>query len=70
MKGAVDRRLINASKLVVITEERKNKHRLEKEIGLGEETKRRRMAILVTDMFGTIVMLLSHCKLNVLEIKH
>ena len=68
MKGAVDRRLINASKLVVITEERKNKHRLEKEI--GEETKRRRMAILVTDMFGTIVMLLSHCKLNVLEIKH
>ena len=46
----------------------KTKHRLEKEI--GEETKRRRMAILVTDMFGTIVMLLSHCKLNVLEIKH
>ena len=32
--------------------------------------KRRRMAILVTDMFGTIVILLSHCKLNVLEIKH
>ena len=46
----------------------KTKHRLEKEI--WEETKRRRMAILVTDMFGTIVMLLSHCKLNVLEIKH
>ena len=37
---------------------------------VGEETKRRRMAILVTDMFGTIVMLLSHCKLNFLEIKH
>jgi hypothetical protein len=29
MKGVVDRRLINASKLVVITEEMKNKTRLE-----------------------------------------
>ena len=43
----------------------KTKHRLE----IGEETKKEEDGN-IGDGYGTIVMLLSHNKLNVLEIKH